>query len=287
MRFPCIAVLASAAWMALAASAASVASGQAASAPVQAAAQPTPFEPAFDVAAISENHSDHTARSHIVSSPADSHLTVINVPMKMLLQFAFGLPETRILGGPDWLSSIKFDIEAKADSSVDDRLHSLSGDDAKLLKQKMVQALLADRFQLVDHMETRELPVYALIAAKGGPKLQPSKANGTTIDSWNSKIDIRGGDNTVALFAQELSKKLGRVVIDKTGIQSRYDIVLTWTPDDRATPSPSVNGQTSSAADSGPSIFTAIQEQLGLKLESQKGPVQVLVIDRIEMPSAN
>ena len=284
MRFPCIAVLAAAAWMALAAS---VASGQAASAPGPTVAQPTPFEPTFDVAAIRENHSDHTARSHIVSSSADSNLTVINVPMKMLLQFAFGLPETRILGGPDWLSSTKFDIEAKADSSVDDRLHSLSSDEAKLLKQKMVQALLADRFQLTDHMEIRELPVYALVAAKGGPKLEPSKSNGTTIDSWNSKIDIRGGDNTVALFAQELSKKLDRVVIDKTGIQGRYDMVLTWTPDDRAAPSPSVNGQISSAADSGPSIFTAIQEQVGLKLESQKGPVQVLVIDRIEMPSAN
>jgi uncharacterized protein (TIGR03435 family) len=250
-------------------------------------ANPAAAEPAFDVAAIRENHSDHTARSHIVSSPTDGHLTVINVPMKMLLQFAFALPETRILGGPDWLSSIKFDIEAKSDSSVDDRLHALSSDDSKLLKQKMVQALLADRFKLIDHMETRELPVYALVAAKGGTKLQPSKSNGTTIDSWNSKIDIRGGDNTVALLAEELSKKLGRVVIDKTGIPGRYDILLIWIPDDGAAPPSTGSTGISASTDSGPSIFTAIQEQLGLKLEPQKGPVQVLVIDRIEMPSAN
>jgi uncharacterized protein (TIGR03435 family) len=140
------------------------------STPSPAAAQPAPAEPAFDVAAIRENHSDHTARSHIVSSPSDGYLTVINVPMKMLLQFAFALPETRILGGPDWLNSIKFDIEAKVDSSVDDRPRALNSDQAKLLKQKMVQALLADRFKLVCHMETRELPVYAVVAAKGGPQ---------------------------------------------------------------------------------------------------------------------
>jgi len=279
-------MLAAAAWMALAVPAVD---GQANSAqsPAVINANPAATEPAFDVAAIRENHSDHTARSHIVSSPTDGHLTVINVPMKMLLQFAFALPETRILGGPDWLSSIKFDIEAKSDSSVDDRLHALSSDDSKLLKQKMVQALLADRFKLIDHMETRELPVYALVAAKGGTKLQASKSSGTTIDSWNSKIDIRGGDNTVALLAEELSKKLGRVVIDKTGIPGRYDILLIWTPDDGAAPPSTGSTGISASTDSGPSIFTAIQEQLGLKLEPQKGPVQVLVIDRIEMPSAN
>jgi uncharacterized protein (TIGR03435 family) len=283
LRFSCIAMLAAACVVIPA----SRATGQKMSTPSPAAAHPAPAEPAFDVAAIRENHSDHTARSHILSSPGDGHLTVINVPMEMLLQFAFALPETRIVGGPGWLNSIKFDIEAKADSAVDDRLRALSGDQAKLLKQKMVQALLADRFKMIYHMETRELPVYALIAAKGGPKLQPSKSNGSTIDSWNSKIEIRGGDNTVSLLAAELSKRLGREVIDKTGIAGRYDVVLTWSPDDGTSAPPSVNGAISAAADLGPSIFTAIEEQLGLKLESQRGPVQVLVIDTIEMPSAN
>ena len=207
--------------------------------------------------------------------------------MKMLLQFAFGFPETRIFGGPDWLGSIKFDIDAKADSSVDAQLRALSGDDARLEKQKMVCALLADRFKLIYHMDTRELPIFNLVQAKGGSKLQPSKSSGMTVDSWNNKIDVRGGDNTVALLTDELSKRLGRVVVDKTGIQGRYDIVLNWTPDDEVAPGSNGGGGLSGAPDSGPSIFTAIQEQLGLKLESQKGPVQVLVIDRIDMPSAN
>ena len=266
---------------------ASRAFGQQTTTPSPAAAHPAPAEPDFDVAAIRENHSDHTARSHIISSPSDGHLSVINVPMKMLLQFAFALPETRILGGPSWLDAIRFDIEAKADNSVDDRLRALSSDQAKLLKQKMVQSLLADRFKLVCHMETRELPVYVLVAAKGGSKLQPSKSNGSTVDSSNNRIAIRGGDNSVSMLAVELSKRLGRVVIDKTGITGRYDIVLTWSPDEGTSVPPSVNSATSAATDLGASVFTAIEEQLGLKLESQRGPVQVLVIDTIEMPSDN
>jgi uncharacterized protein (TIGR03435 family) len=243
--------------------------------------------PVFDVAAIRQNNSDHTARSHIYSSPNDGQFKAINVPLKMLLQFAFGLPETRILGGPEWLNTLKFDVEAKADSSVDERLRGLSSSEGKLLKQKMVQALLADRFKLVHHEETRELPVYALVVAKGGPKLQEAKSQGTTIDAWNGKIEVQGGSNSVELLAEELAKKVGRVVLDKTGIQGRYDITLTWTPDDAAGSGFSGAGGNSSASDAGPSIFTAIQEQLGLKLESQKGPVQVLIIDSIAMPSEN
>ena len=286
LRFPCIPMVAVAAWSAFAAP---VGHGQAGAAPIPAIShsEASANAPVFDVAAIRQNNSDHTARSHLYYSPGDGNLRAINVPMKMLLQFAFGLPETRIFGGPDWLSSIKFDVDAKADSSVDARMSTLSSDDARQEKQKMVRALLADRDKLIDHMETRELPIYVLVPAKGGSKLQPSKSNGTTIDSWNNKIDVRGGDNTVTLLAEELSKRLGRVVIDKTGIQGRYDILLNWTPDDGAAPLSNGGSGISAATDSGPSIFTAIQEQLGLKLESQKGPVQVLVIDSIDMPSAN
>jgi uncharacterized protein (TIGR03435 family) len=286
LRFSCIAMVAVAAGMALTFTESNSQAGRA-QIPAVSHSEAAANSPVFDVAAIRQNNSDHTARSHIYYSPGDGSFRAINVPMKMLLQFAFGLPETRIIGGPDWLSSIKFDVDAKADSSIDARMSTLSGDDARQEKQKMVRALLADRFKLIDHMETRELPIYILAPAKGGSKLQPSKSNGTTVDSWNNKIDVRGGDNTVALLAEELSKRLGRVVIDKTGIQGRYDILLNWTPDDGAAGPLNGGGGISAAADSGPSIFTAIQEQLGLKLESQKGPVEVLVIDSVDMPSAN
>jgi uncharacterized protein (TIGR03435 family) len=240
-----------------------------------------PTDPVFDVAAIRQNLSDPSARSHIVSSPFDGEFHAINVPLKMLLAWAFETPETRILDGPSWIGSTKFDIEAKADSSVDDRLHTRPSDQGRLEKQKMLQALLADRFRLAVHRESRQLPIYALVVAKGGPKFQVSRANGTAIEAWNGKIKVQGSDDTIALLCEQLARKLGRPVVDKTGIPGRYDLTLEWTPDEQS-------GPNATAADPlGPSLFTAIEEQLGLKLESEKGPVEVLVIEHVEMPSAN
>jgi uncharacterized protein (TIGR03435 family) len=236
--------------------------------------------PAFDVAAIRQNNADHTARSHIISSPSDGNFRAINVRLKAILQFAFGISETQILGGPAWIDSTKFDIEAKADSSVDDRMRALGSVAAKRQKQVMLQALLADRFHLAAHEETRQLPIYVLVVAKNGPKFKESKANGTTINSGNGYIAVQGSDNTLALLAQQLAQILGRVVVNKTEMQGRYDLTLKWTPDE-------LFGPNAVSPDSGPSLFTAIQEQLGLKLEAQRGPVQIIVIDHIEMPSEN
>ena len=132
----------------------------------------SPVPPAFDVAAIHENLSDPHARSHIVSNSHDGKLTVNNVPLKMLLAFAFGVPESHISDLPSPLSTQKFDIEAKSDASIDAQLAKLDNDQAKLQKQLMLQALLADRFKLTWHNETRQLPIYHLIEAKGGAKLQ-------------------------------------------------------------------------------------------------------------------
>jgi uncharacterized protein (TIGR03435 family) len=242
--------------------------------------------PVFDVAAIHQNIADQSGHNHIVSSPFDGHFLAINVSSKMLIRWAFHMPETRILDGDSWTNSIMFDIDAKADNSVDAEMRALSSDAGRLQKERMVQALLADRFKLVTHTETRELPIYALVVAKGGPRLGATQASGTTINSGSGHIQVQGS-NSVALLAETLARVVGRVVIDKTGIQGRYDIRLTWMPDDGA--APRFNGAEGSSlpSDSGPSIFTAIQEQLGLKLESQKGPVEVLVIDHIEMPSDN
>ena len=246
--------------------------------------------PVFDVAAIHQNNSDlsvRSHRSHIYSSPNDGNFRTINVSMKTLLEFAYAIPSTRILGGPSWLNSIYFDIDAKADSSVDGQMQNLSSDAGKLEKQRMVQALLADRFKLDTHLETRELPIYVLAAAKSGPKFLDSQAGGTTINGGHGHIQVEGGDNTVALLAEQLAEALGRPVVDKTGIQGRYKLALEWTPDDRTAPPGGDSASGSPAPDSGPSIFTALEEQLGLKLESQKGPVQVLVVDHVELPTEN
>lgn len=237
----------------------------------------SPAAPVFDVAAIHQHIPAPHERSHIVNS--SGRFTTINDDLKSIIQWAWNLPESRIVGGPSWLGSARWDIEAKADNALDMQ-KNYDPAAAQLEKRRMAQALLADRFHLSTHPETRELPVYNLIVARGGAKFLDTKAEGSKFDRWNNRIELQGGDNTVAVLAEQLAEVLGRVVVDKTGIQGRYKIMLTWAPDDRADAS-------AASADSGPSIFTALEEQLGLKLESAKGPVSVLVIDHAEMPSEN
>jgi uncharacterized protein (TIGR03435 family) len=238
-----------------------------------------PSAPAFDVAAIHPHQPEPHERSHIISQ--NGSFTTINVDLKSIIQWAYDLPESRIVGGPAWLGSARWDIEAKAGDALDVR-KNYDPAAAREQKRKMVQSLLAERFGLTVHRETRTLPLYNLVLAKGGAKFLDAKADGAKYDRSNGRLELRGGDNTVAVLAEELAEVLGRVVVDKTGIQGGYKIDLTWTPDDRA---PSAPG--ASVADSGPSIFTALQEQLGLKLKSTKGPAEVLVIDDAKLPSAN
>lgn len=242
----------------------------------------TAAPPVFEAATIKLNKSGSSSSQ---SSFKNGRYTATNIALKNLMNYsAYGIPEPRILGGPKWLDSERFDIEAKVDNSTVDQMRTLSREQRKLQMQAMFQQLLADRFKLSVHWETRELPVYALVIAKSGPKLQVSTKPGSGTSSGNGLFTAEG--MTLAEIAQsltqELATELGRVIIDKTGIAGRYDVTLKWTPESDGAPAD--NGTENS---SGPSIFTAMQEQLGLKLESAKGPVQVLVIDHVEMPSEN
>jgi uncharacterized protein (TIGR03435 family) len=243
-----------------------------------------PSAPAFDVASIHENNTATDGHHHIYNDPRDGNFRTVNVSVKDLLQFAYSLPENQILGGPTWLNSVEYDIDAKASPEVNAAMHDLPSEQGRLRKQQMVQALLADRFQLTTHQEIRELPVYTLVVAnpKTGPKFKPSAASGTTIDLGRSRIHVQGSDHTVALLARELALALGRIVVDQTGLDGRYDLSLKWTPDDG--PPPMLNGEPDTSA---PSLFTAIQEQLGLKLEPTKSAVPVLIVDHVERPSEN
>ncbi len=238
--------------------------------------------PQFDVAAIHLHIPEPHEHNSIWSSPFDGNFNAANVSLITLIHWAWEMPDTRILGAPGWAGTTMFNIEAKADPSLDAQLKPLTSDSGRQLKEKMVQSLLIDRFKLVMHNETRELPTYNLIVAKSGPKLGATQAQGTTVNHSRDHIEVQSS-NSIGLLSEELSKEVGRDVIDKTGIAGRYDLKLKWTPDDSATST--ANG---SAADaSGPSIFTALEEQLGLKLEPAKSPVRVLVIDHAEMPSEN
>ncbi len=236
--------------------------------------------PSFDVASIHINNTETDGHHHIISDPSESHFRTVNLALRDLIQFAYGVPDSQILGGPDWIDSVMFDIDAKADPAIDAQLRTLPTEEARHQNQLMVQALMADRFQLKVHQETRQLPVYSLVVIKGGPKFKASTVNGTTIDTGRSRLHIAGRDDTIGILSRELAQVLGRPVLNQTGLSGRYDVSLRWTPDDAAAPA-------ASTSDVQPDIFKAIQEQLGLKLESTKAPVPVLVIDSVEKPSPN
>lgn len=243
-------------------------------------AQTTPSQitpPTFDVASIHLHTPQPHEHNQIWSASSDGNLTTSNISLKALIQFAFNMPKSRIVGAPDWTTSQFFDIEAKStDDTLNQRLHDLPSEQAKPIKLAMIQALLADRFGLKTHREQRVLPIYELVAAKDGPKLTPSKSGGLTINDGRDHFNGKG--ITMPLLAQELAQYAGRVIIDKSGITGRFDIDLRWQPDDAP---PTSNDAAY------PPFFTALQEQLGLRLEPAKGPVDVLVIDAVHQPTAN
>jgi uncharacterized protein (TIGR03435 family) len=258
--------------------------GNASTAPQLQSAPAPPPTPVFDVAAIHLHEPQPHDHVSIASSPWDGRLHASNVSLFTLIWWSFEMPESRILGAPGWADTKRFDIEAAADPSIDAQLKGLNSDAGRKVKEAMVRALLADRFKLVTHTETRELPIYTLVVDKRGAKLGAIKDSGTSIGLGRGHIETQSS-NSVASLAEQLSKVVGRDVVDKTGITGRYDLKLDWTPDDSA--ALGSNGSAAAPSESGPSLFTALEEQLGLKLEPAKGPVQVLVIDHVETPSAN
>jgi len=264
--------------------------------------------PSFEVVSIRPNNSgsasSYTEIGVLGGAPRDRFI-VTNTTIKDLLRWAFGgnslpLPGDQVSGGPGWISSDRYDIDAKLEDSQVAALAKLSSTDCVVQVRLMVQSLLADRFKLVvsDTMVPR--PIYALVVARGGPKLHetvpgspsPIKSEGRPMQGRFFPGDIRGHGMPISMLARTLSQigGLGRPVLDETGLKGRYDIDLKWTPDVSASgamPGPSPDAETVPPDTSGPSIFTAIQEQLGLKLEPGTGPEEHIAIVHIEKPSEN
>lgn len=243
----------------------------------------------FDVVSIHPNNYDRTNHSHIYYSLDDSHFRCINVTAMDVVHWAYELPSSRILNAPDWARSAKFDIQARSDSAADEHFHGLPIADARHEKDRMVQALLRDRFHLAAHFDRRELPIYNLLPAKGGPKFttvkDAPKHVDTTRRNGSVSLTITSSSRAMAELAEMLYGYTGRVVVDKTGLTGNYTIALQFAPDDSRLAVP--GGQSMPAPDSGPSVFTALKEQLGLELKSGKGPVDVLVIDHMDPPGEN
>ncbi len=177
--------------------------------------------PTFEVATIKPAPTPSDGHTHI-NYPPNDRFSASNITVLALMQWAYGMPEKQILDGPVWLASSRFDIQAEAD--IGDKMKGLTSEQGNELKRLMVQGLLAERFQLKLHSETRTLPAYDLVLAKGGQKLQPSKSNGKSIGVGRTHFNGEGLGMTS--IAEELSKITGRVVVDKTGLDGRYDFKL-------------------------------------------------------------
>jgi uncharacterized protein (TIGR03435 family) len=248
----------------------------------QVRAQLQPVPPQFEVASIKPSKSADLGGTWRVAP--GGRFTGENIPLKFLLTTAYHLKESQISGIPSgWTESEKYDIIAKGE-----------GNPTQEQMIAMLQGLLADRFKLKYHQVTKEMPVYALVTAKGGIKLRESREGSCVVPGADvppvapgqrppdfcgtffargSQID--GTRIAMAQFIVALDTQLDRPIVDKTGLAGAWDVHLVWGPDD------------SPDNDAGPSIYTALQEQLGLRLEATKGAVPVLVIDHIERPSEN
>jgi uncharacterized protein (TIGR03435 family) len=236
--------------------------------------------PVFDVSTIKPNNSGSGSMS---ISTNLGIFTTTNVSIKMLLTNAFGIRDEFISGLPGWAGSAHYDIVAKVVDADPDAMMHLS----KEQRQKMMQQLLADRFHLKTHIETKELPVFDLVMAKGGIKFHEfdhnnpnAKQGNMTVNNTASNAEMTANGMPMESLAKMLEGEVQRNVIDKTSLTGKYDLHLKWRSEEDGPD----NG---SGDDQAPSLFTALQEELGLKLESSKGPVDTLVVDHIEAPSEN
>lgn len=265
------------------------------------AQEPRPL--AFEVTSVKVNTSGDWRRS-IGPSPGGRFIAT-NQTLRDLIPFAYGLPQTsagfRVLGGPKWIDEDRFDITAKVDGSWTPQQMS-----------DMLRTLLADRFTLKAHRETRDMPTYTLVMVRGpqafGPHLRRSEIDDGACAAVRAAVQRRepvparapgakpvcGTGRTVPgtitsigfpidLLVASLGPFTSRFVADKTGLTGLFDYELTWTPEQIPQVPPDAPPLTIDP--NGPSLFTALQEQLGLKLESTRGPVDVVVIDRVEHPT--
>jgi uncharacterized protein (TIGR03435 family) len=235
--------------------------------------------PSFEVATIKPSKPDDQRKAFIVRG---NQFQIINQPLTQIISFAFDVQAKQVIGLPDWAESDKFDIDAKPDGEG-----APSGTQWKI----MIQKLLAERFMLKFHKDKKELSVYVLSVVKTGAKMtkNDSAPNGLPglFFQGLGKLNVRNALMTDFTGLMQ-SAVLDRPVIDQTGLAARYDFTLNWTPDDSQfggmgakIPPPT------DSADAPPNLYTAIQEQIGLKLEATKAPADVMVIDHAEKPSAN
>lgn len=223
----------------------------------------------FEVASMKASSADPSSSSGIKTG--HDRLDASNVTLKRCIIGAYGVGPNQVSGGPSWLDSDRFEISAKADQPVNE--------DAVLMV--MLQSLLAERFKLVLHRETKSISAFVLEVAKNGPKLEKAEAGEaeTSTSTSNTGVTIVARRTDMDSFAKILARKTDLPVVNNTGLEGVFNLTLHWTPDSVGP----VNDGTMEEA----SVFTALQEQLGLRLRSRKAAVEILVIDHAEKPSEN
>lgn len=221
--------------------------------------------PHFEVATVKPSGDDEIKAGISGCKTGHGREVCTNVTLKRCIVGSFHTGPGQIVGGPGWLDSDRFHIEAKAAEPADD--------DAVL--DAMMQALLQERFHLTLHRENRNLQALVLEVAKSGPKLEKAPGGEAVTDGSHGRLTLK--NTTMDGLAERLARVSDLPVVNRTGIDGVFNMKLAWTPE----------GENPQGPNSPPSLFTAIQEQLGLRLQSQKTPVAVLVIDRAEKPGEN
>jgi uncharacterized protein (TIGR03435 family) len=234
-------------------------------------AQQSPGKPEFEAASIKPSQPD-ARNGLVVALTPGGGLRVLNAALRDLIETAYDVRDFQIIGGPSWAGAARYDVEAAPGSP---------GSAAEV--RRKVQTLLKERFQLEVHRETRVLPVYELVVAKSGIRKDAFRLTGSAKKGINAGPGAMLGEAaSMGDLVWKLSKLLGRPVRDNTGLEGRYDFEIHWTPDS----GPAIPDGGASDNGAGPSLFTALQ-QLGLRLQAARGPVDVVVIDRAERPSEN
>ncbi len=235
------------------------------------AAQTPAANLSYEVSAIKLNNSG----SRDSSGDFGPHLRATNFTLKSLILLSYRIPESQLIGGPDWIGTLRFDMEAK----IADGVQNLNREQIFSL----LRSLLEDRFQLKIHRETREEAVFNLVVGKNGSKLKEAvddAAPGFSGHGGQDVVEMTGTRHSIEDLIHQLAGHVDRPIIDKTNLSGKFDFKLTFDP------RPLVTAD-SSKQSSAPDIFTALQEQLDLKLESSKGNVEVLVIDSVSRPTEN
>jgi len=206
-------------------------------------------------------------------------VVTINTTLNDLVSVAYGVHAKQIIGGPEWMSTERFDVTGRPQAEGIPNQAQIRG---------LLRSLIETRFALTSHREKRELGAYALTTASGGPKMTRNDANpnglpGVGFKGLGAMVAVNATPADLAMVLQ--LNVLDRPVIDRTAVQGRYDFTLTWTPDDSQFRSMRVNIPPPAAdPNAPPGLFTAIQEQLGLRLESTNAPVEVIVVDKVQRP---